>query len=181
MPINIEDILRDRPIDEHALAVPLAEKSFFFFRIFLAVLILAIVFKLLWIGVFQHNKYAGEVAGNINNSSITQACRGVITDRFGKKLTENKIGFSVFLYPSELPEEKPARLRVLASAAKLFGLDPEDLAEGLARQKKYLENKILLGGDVSEEILLKVAAGALARFKVERKVERIYCLSLFFF
>ena len=128
--INIEDILRDRPIDEHALAVPLAEKSFFFFRIFLAVLILAIVFKLLWIGVFQHNKYAGEVAGNINNSSITQAGRGVITDRFGKKLTENKIGFSVFLYPSELPEEKTARLRVLASAAKLFGLDPEDLAEG---------------------------------------------------
>src|SRR3989338_7189460 len=181
MPINIEDILRDRPIDEHALAVPLAEKSFFFFRIFLAVLILAIIFKLLWVGVFQHNKYAREAAGNINNSSITQAGRGVITDRFGKKLTENKIGFSVFLYPSELPEEKTARLRVLASAAKLFGLDPEDLAEGLARQKKYLENKILLGGDVSEEILLKVAAGGMSALMKEKEVKKNYCLPPYFF
>lgn len=178
--LKMEDILRDRPIDEDTLAAPLAEKSFFIFRIFLLILVLAIVFKLLWIGLFRHERYLKEAAGNINNSSIAQAGRGVITDRFGKKLAENKIGFNVFLYPSDLPEGKEARLLALDSIGEIFNLNPEGLAETSARQKKYLENRILLGSDVSEEVLLRVAAGELPGLKIEESFERSYGLPFVF-
>lgn len=82
--------------------------------------------KLGWMQISQGESYKEIAENNIQFREVIKAPRGLITDRKGRTLAENRRAWEVRVVPSGLPsrtDEPEARKRVLESLAAALGLE----------------------------------------------------------
>ncbi|MAF79722.1 hypothetical protein CL629_01440 [bacterium] len=171
---HFEDILLDKEAEEDFVGFPIAERIFRGFRVLVVLTVLFVGIQVFRIGVFQHSEYEGLALQNTENYRVLQAGRGIIVDRFGKVLAENKSAFQAYLVPREISDDANERDQMFLSLSEFFGIDTEVLREDVSRKEKYFDARVFLSRDVPQEDLVPAASFSFPGFYMEEGSQRFY-------
>jgi penicillin-binding protein 2 len=170
--INLEDILSDKLVENSFLEIPLNDKVFKVFFGIVILIFLVIFFQLINISVFHHQVYERSAFGNITESDIEPAPRGVIKDRFGNVIVDNKASFHVFLSPRSFPKSSEERKEVLNKISGILDIDLQELSEDIENYDWRLGN-FLLEKNISHEELITLSSEDVPGIKIESGFTRI--------
>lgn len=170
-PLNLEDILLDKPVEDELIEVPLAEKVFKLFFAVSAVVFLVIVFQLVNIGLDQ-DLYKKSALANIMRAQIQKAPRGIIKDRFGNPLLENGPAFRAFLSLKDFSHNPKERDEELGKISEVFGITKEELVEKIENHDWRL-GRLLLDDSLSQEKLVALSSRNLTGVDIEPSFVRI--------
>jgi penicillin-binding protein 2 len=95
---------------------------------FLALAVFAVLFLRLWaLQVLSGDKYLAKANENRVRTVAVEAPRGLILDRDGRVLVRNTVGWSVELWPSDLPKRAQARLVELEHLRTVTGVSVKEI------------------------------------------------------
>lgn len=121
--LNIEEaIFAESRREPDYLELPLSRQTFALLGALAVLLSAAIAVRIGFLGILKNEAYANRAAANVNKYVILPAPRGVITDRFGKPLVENKSAFTVFVNAAELlksPDDLEKAVKVLSGILRV--------------------------------------------------------------
>jgi penicillin-binding protein 2 len=102
-----------------------------------ALIVFAIIFFRLWyLQILSGDKYLADANNNRVREIKVQAPRGLILDRDGQVLVDNRVGLAVKVRPDEIPEPGPERTRLYERLAKTLAMKPADVRERVESQLK---------------------------------------------
>lgn len=142
-----ESLSDDWSGDFEVKEVPLDHKPLFQVGVAIAFLGLIVAGRILFLGVAQAEFYGRRSEANLGKYERVAAPRGVITDRYGKVLAENKPVFSALLDMREFLKNKEIQEKTLAAIQEVLGIPPADAWNLI--QSRDLERS-------SEPLVLKV-------------------------
>jgi penicillin-binding protein 2 len=97
-----------------------------------------IFFRLWYLQVLSGDKYRAEAKNNQVREIKVQAPRGVIVDRQGRKLVDNRTGLAVKVTPGKLPRDPGERDKLFRRLGKVLGASSKRLERGVESQLKAL-------------------------------------------
>lgn len=156
------------------IEVPLSERVFRGFWVVVLLFAAAAVFQFLSLGVADHSFYRNRALANMSYSLNDGAPRGVIFDRYGVPLVENKSVFKVYLVPRELPKEKEERQETLEGVTAVLGLNEEELETKLKEKDWRFSEKLLLKNGPDHAEIATLQSNDFPGVRVESSFERIY-------
>lgn len=172
--VNLEDILSDHLREDDLIEVPLSSQVFRGFWIIILLLTAAVSFRFLNLSITDHSFYRTRALANMSYSLQESAPRGVIFDRNGFPLVENKPVLDVFLVPHELPKEKGERAEVLALVAGHLGLDKGELEAKLKEKDWHFSEKFLLKSNPSYTEIATLESNSFSGVRIESTFLRTY-------
>ena len=123
----------------------------------LLVAFLGLAVRLAYVQAYQHPKWAA-LADRMEADCVTiEAERGLILDRRGRSLAASAHVPSIFINPRAVPAER--RAEVAATLAQILKMDPNGLADLLARPKYFAWVKRKVSPAESEAVLARGTAG----------------------
>lgn len=148
-------------------------------RIFYAVTGAVVLFaligcgRLLQLGIVQNNFYTARAELNTNKEIPIVAPRGIITDRYGKPLVENKLIFSLFLRVSDMVKnnEKDQALLALES---ILNIPQSEIIDKLSKADLEKVNDVIISQDITREQTIKINSLNLASLYVQNDYKRDY-------
>ncbi len=131
--LNVEDLVfNDRQSESEYLELPLSRQTF------LLVVIVIVAFSALALGrvgflnIVRGTFYTNRANANAGKEVALPAPRGVIVDRFGNPLVENKSAFSVFLNVAEVLKT-PEQIDDLSDAlSEILSIDAAGIREAIS-------------------------------------------------
>lgn len=172
-PAPLENFLLDAASKAHLREVPL-NRCGLVLVFGMAVFILSIfAVRFLYLGVWNHEFYAGRAMRNVSGSEIKPAPRGVIYDRFNRMLVENAPSFNVILVPRELPKNLELREEAVRQAAKLSAREPEELVREIAARDWSRADRLVLVSGAAQEQLVEFETQKIPGVKVEPGFRRL--------
>ena len=111
----------------------------------------ALVSRLGYLQLVKGNEYQRLAEGNRTRNVNVVAPRGDFYDRNGVLMVTSRPGFSV----SILPGNKAVSPAVVAKAAAILGMDPQEIIDRLAKSKSSFE-PVRLKIDVGQDIVAKI-------------------------
>ncbi len=170
--INLEDILSDETSENNFLEIPLAPGVFrVFFTVTVAVLLFVLV-QFTNVGIFNHKIYELSAFTNITEIEIEPAPRGIIKDRFGEVIVENKASFNIFLSPRNFPESFRERQEILAEVSGILGMDMGKLSEEI-RNYDWSIGNFLVKSNISHEELVALSSREIPGIDIEPGFTRV--------
>ncbi|MBI2010787.1 MAG: hypothetical protein HYS89_00925 [Candidatus Colwellbacteria bacterium] len=173
--INFDEVIADTLAagELSFLEQPVA-RSIFRFVLF-AALAAGIIFevRLLALGGWEHKYYFGRAEANVNQEVPLIAPRGIIFDRNGVPLVENRPIFSVFLKANEMIRAGE-REAVLKAGGEILGLNQEELARQFEDPSLLKAYDIILKRGVSRDQAIAIKSLNLKSLVVENDYERYY-------
>jgi penicillin-binding protein 2 len=116
----------------------------------LALVMFAVVFFRLWyLQVLSGDKYLADANNNRVREIKVQAPRGVILDREGRVLVDNRVGLAIKVRPDEIPPEGPARRQLYERLGKTLRLKPREVE---ARVEKQLRAQPFVSATVQQDV-----------------------------
>jgi len=134
--LHFEDILTDQFQEDNLMEVPLSEGIFKWFLTAVIVLVGFAIVRLWDIGVLENSFYKKRAEANMSFTEVSRPPRGLILDRFGKPLVENKPLVVAYLIPHELPRRLDERLQALARISEILGLSESEI-EAKIKEKNW--------------------------------------------
>jgi penicillin-binding protein 2 len=150
--------------------------------IFAFVLFGVLAFRLWYLQILSGDDYAQSATVNRVRTVVVEAPRGVIYDRDGKVLVDNRGGLSVGLLPMDMydPEDEPEEFQAeITSLAQLLEMSEAELLKGYDRAKRDPYITYVVQEDVPEETVvayLKEHALEFPGVEVEKTYLRQYPL-----
>lgn len=144
--LNFEEILTDKTQVNELLEVPVSNGVFYLCLASAILLIFIGLARLFFLNVMAGEFYRRRASANISEITSQKAERGIIYDRYGKPLTENKPIFNAILAPIQLPQDEKERKTIFEKLALIAGSSADEL-------KKEIVEKIVQGS--GSRILLK--------------------------
>ena len=98
-----------------------------------------LIFRLWYMQILSGDEYVASATGNRTRTIMVEAPRGVIYDRNGEPLVENRGGLSVGLLPMDMydPNDQAAEFQAeIASLAEVLGMSTGDVLQGYKTAKK---------------------------------------------
>ena len=125
-------------------------KNFLFFIIIMAFLVLA--FRMYSLQIVQHNKYVGMANSNRIRVVPTEAPRGIIYDRNGQIIAENKFQYNINVIPFEFDEKGEGCEKL----SQLLGTSKETIKKRIRNnwRGRFVPAKIV--EDVDTKTLIKI-------------------------
>jgi len=115
----------------------------------LTLAIFAVLFLRLWaLQILSGEQYLRAAQDNQLRTIRVEAPRGVIRDREGRILVDNRAGTALKLWPADLPEK--GRYQLLKRLAKVVGVRANDIAVELAKRKHDPLNPVVVKENLSE-------------------------------
>ena len=103
----------------------------------LALVMFAVIFFRLWyLQILSGDKYLADANNNRVREIKVQAPRGVILDRDGRVLVDNRVGLAVKVMPDEIPPPGSKRDALYERLGKALGMKPSDVRERVEDQLK---------------------------------------------
>jgi penicillin-binding protein 2 len=160
--------------DAGIIEVPLGSRPFFYLGIAIAIIAVSIAIKILFLAA-NGNYYYARAEANATQSKITAAPRGLIYDREGNILAENKAVFAAMLNPREFLENKSLETSTLAAIQNIFGISSDAVwslvEEGSAQD---FATPIVLSENVNQNQLVNLEALNLPTLIIKGDFERDY-------
>ncbi|HCW76837.1 MAG TPA: penicillin-binding protein 2 [Candidatus Marinimicrobia bacterium] len=128
-----------------------------YWRKFTAYCLVILLFSILggryyWLMIASHQKYAEKATSNHIREVPIEAPRGVIFDRNGKILVDNKPSYSVSIVPLEI-RRRPETLTLLA---KILNTTVDELKKTIKRYQRGLFVPVKIRGKVPIDIISKL-------------------------
>lgn len=160
--------------DAGVLEVPLGDRPFFYLGIIIVVIVAAVAIQIVSLAV-NGNYYAARAQANATQSKITSAPRGIIYDREGDVLADNKAAFVAILDPREFLENEDLQTSTLAAIQNIFGISSDDVWS-LVKQGSAQDftTPIVLSENVNQNQLVNLGALDLPTLIVKSDFERDY-------
>ncbi len=172
-PAPLENFLLDAASKAYLREVPLNRRGLVFVFGVGVVILLIFALRFLYLGVWNHEFYAGRAMSNVSGSEIKPAPRGVIYDRFNQILVENAPSFNVILVPRELPKEIELREETVRQAAELAGREPEELIQEIIARDWSRTDRLVLISNANQEQLVEFETQKIPGIKVEPGFRRL--------
>lgn len=177
--VNLEDILADAA--EDSLEVPVSDGIFAGFKVFVALIMMAVLAQVFYIAVLNKGQYMERATANASNFRIIGAERGVITDRFSKPLTNNEKSFFAFLVVKELPKnDADLREESISKISQLLNINKEWLNAEILKRSSYFDDEILLKDNLSYDELVQLSGIDFPGLRVEEGFSRTHQVPLAF-
>jgi len=125
----------------------------------------AISYKLFALQVVRGEEYREMAEGNRVRTKVIHADRGVILDRFGEILAQNKGSFDLIVMPFDLPSKKEDRKKVYENLATLIGMEASLIESKVSESEKK--------NSVFEPVLIKENLPRQEALLVETKHESL--------
>ncbi|MDO8469788.1 MAG: penicillin-binding transpeptidase domain-containing protein [bacterium] len=179
-PLNLEDILTDRVVEDDLLEVPVTDRLF---RRLLLVGIFVVVGVGIRVGYFslvEHEAFAARALANMSDSRVELAPRGVIYDRYGVPLVKNVPSFNIILAPRYLPTSPEERRATLTRLGEALGSDQQTLFDTVAKKNWNVADELVLTTNPSQDVLVAVASAKLPGVSVVPSFNRVVANPLAF-
>lgn len=170
--LNLEDVLSDKAQEDDLLEVPLADKVFKFFYVFLFIAAALIIIKLIVLGVFKHSFYSERALANISEIKVEPVPRGIITDRFGKPLVKNEPTLNIFLVPKKLPQDLNEKENTLAKIGEILNIDKSALNKEIEKKDWALNDRLYLTNDLNHDQLVSLSSVQIPGLETEPAFKR---------
>ncbi len=126
--IAFEESLSDEWADDLGFAeVPLGERPIFIFGIIVFILGAFMFGRVFYLGVIRGEAYQKRAESNLNKTDRILAPRGIITDRNGNVLADNKAVFSAKLNVKEFLKNTASRGSTIQFILETFGLSEDEV------------------------------------------------------
>ncbi len=107
--------------------VPLGDKPIFIFGVIVAILGISMFSRVFYLGIVKGEAYERRAESNLNKTDRILAPRGIIVDRNGKVIADNKAVFSAKLNVKEFLKDEANRQSTLKFISETFSLDEEEI------------------------------------------------------
>ena len=172
--ISFDEAIAASQIDEiRSIGKPI--NPWAFWAVLAAVLAISGIFagKVIAMTTLNSNFYRTRALANVNKETHIIAPRGLILDRFGKPMVENKTVFSVFLNVSEMirsGEESSVKKAV----AEIIGGDPAELSDELREANLGKIYSIKIAEDITRSQTVRLEDLNLQSVSVQTDFKREY-------
>lgn len=107
--------------------MPNSKSRFIIIKIVIAIMLAAVVFKLFDLQVMKGEQYKEVAASRLMSNIVEKAPRGEILDRYGTAMVTNKVGYSVVMQKTGMPDEElNEMIRKLVELLDYHGVDRYD-------------------------------------------------------
>lgn len=161
----------DRGVKE----VPLDDSPLVYVGVAISALAMLVLGQVIFLNVVRGNFYAPRAEANLGSSEYVNAPRGLITDRHGVIIAENRAVFSAFLDVREFLRHKELQEPTLYAIQDILGLTSEQVMDIIrAYDLERSSEPILLANDISQSQLVQIREKDLITFTVEDDFKRSY-------
>lgn len=170
-----EFLLDDWAGDLEVVEVPIGERPFVWVGVVSLVLGAIIAGRLLILGTTRADFCIERAEANLEKYERIIAPRGVIKDRFGEVLAENKQVFSAFLEVNEFLHRPELQPKTFAAARDILGIGEEEIWQLVGeRDLKLTAEPILLKQNLDQNQLVLLKSRDLPTMRVEQSFNRKY-------
>ena len=174
--IFFEEALNDElEKDSDFFEVELSNKPFFYVGILIFVLAIIILGRVLFLNVFLGAFFREKAQINAGQKEFTIPPRGIIYDKFGNILAENKISFSAFLDVKEFLKNKDLEQKILEDIENALGISKDDLLKTInERINSNILDPIMLSSDLSHNQIIDLNTKNIPSLKIKQVFKRFY-------
>lgn len=174
--IVLEESLTDNVTTQREVVeVPIGERPLSLTTLALVLIGGVMIGRVVFLGVGRGDFYAQRAEANINQEERIPAPRGIIRDRFGEALAENRAVFSASLNLKEFLRHREYQDETLHAIRAALGVPESDVWRML--EERNLERSvdpILLKNDLTQAELIAVTSANLPALFVRKNFERVY-------
>jgi penicillin-binding protein 2 len=156
--LNLEDILTDRALEDELVEVPVRDGVFKITAAIVGAIALAGLFQVFNLNIFKSDFYSRRALANMSLEIIKPAPRGIIYDRFGTPLVENRAVINVFIDADFFLKEKSERETVLNGLSKALNIPLDELERMIGAYNWERNRRLLLRTNLSHEEILKLSS-----------------------
>jgi penicillin-binding protein 2 len=174
--LAFEDALHDDwSRDAELLEVPIGRRPLFYVGLTVAVVMLAVLVRVLFLNLADGTQDRARAAANAAATDATPAPRGLIYDKQGTVLADNTAAFAALLDTRAFLGDSAAQSSTLAAVQSILGLTP-DSVWGLvqAASAEEFAAPIVLSENVSQSQLVQFQALSLSSVELQSHFERTY-------
>ena len=176
--LNLEETLSDdwsKDKDTELVEVSLGGWPMIFAGLIVSLIAAALVGRIVFVGLAQSTRYELRAEDNQNLASILPAPRGIIYDRNGKIIADNRPVFSAYLKTDEFLRQTDSQKQVLDSISEILSVSPEEIWNSL--ESSDLERNgglLLLNPNLSQGEVVKLKSLNLPVVEIEDSFDRNY-------
>jgi penicillin-binding protein 2 len=174
--INIEDsIAEDWSDNPELVEVRLSQASTRILRLVLIGIVVLVTSRVLYLNFIKGSFYAARAEANANRIDHILAPRGLILDRNGMVLAENRSVYRAILNVDELSKHPELRDKTFAAIERIFGMSEGDI-ESLVQERSATESvePVVLGADLTPAQIVALKALDLTTMKLTDAFMRHY-------
>lgn len=153
-------------------------------RVFQGVFAISVLLGVIVVGMvvylsgFKFSYYAARAESNSSKETSIPAPRGIIVDRFGTALVENRPIFSVVLDVREMIKTDQST-EVLSLLSNTLGLDTNEVKASIKKLNLEENASLIVARDITREQVLALKDASLTAVRVEDDYKRYYPLKEF--
>ncbi len=174
--IALEESLSDAwSKDPEVIEVPLGSKPMFFVGLIIFSIGALFIGRVFFLGVLASDTYKARAEANLNLVQALPAPRGLIFDRYGKPLVENRAIFRALLNLDKFLGSEDIQTQTLEAVQRILGLTPDELWATI--EQNDFENgggAIVINPDLTQAQIVELKELHLASIAVENSFERRY-------
>ncbi len=139
-----------------------------------------ILFFVGMLGIVLYNQstkqeyFSRQASENSLRSVLLQAPRGIITDRYGEVLADNKAVYDIVLVSEELPKEKDARGQEAKLFAATMGTNSDEIARQIEQATRTNGIVALRAINTDQALVFRAREAEFPGMKLIGKYERVY-------
>ncbi len=169
-----EAVLDDLAEGLVVLESPLSQKAFKMVAIFFAVIMVIVLGRMFFIGIWQNNFYSQRAATNAGTIRIVRAQRGIIFDRNGKPLVENVPSFRVNLNLVEFFKDTGAQNKITGDLEKILNLPAGQIESLLKDVNLEKQNSLTVARQLNVDQIIEIKNLNSPAIEVEDDFKRAY-------
>ncbi|MDE2144372.1 MAG: hypothetical protein KGJ01_00130 [Patescibacteria group bacterium] len=173
--ITLDDIVADTSVSGNMEMKELPLNPVVFkvvFGIVIALIAIA-ASRIFYLSVIKHDFFSSIALANVNEEVPIVAPRGIITDRFGTPLVNNKPIFSVFLNVSEMVRSGEEN-QVITDLQNTLGISSSSFYSILAKANLESNNGVVIARDITRDQSIAIQSLGLNSLQVENDYRRDY-------
>jgi penicillin-binding protein 2 len=172
--INFDETVPDRDYPELGVKEMPVKDNIFYKVLFAAVIVsIAVVGRVIYLGGVEYDYYRNRALANINQEISIIAPRGIITDRYGMPLVENRPIFSVFLR-SDLMISNNEEDEVIQAVEGILQIKRDDILKKIRGVDLENEPDIVIARDINRDQTIAIKSLNLQSLQVEDDYKRHY-------
>jgi penicillin-binding protein 2 len=161
--------------DSDFFEVELPNNTFFYTGILIFALGILILGRVLFLNVVSGASFREKAQINAGQKEFMIPPRGIIYDRFGHILAENKIAFSVFLDIKEFLKNKNSEQKILEDIENTLDISKDDLLKTInERINSNILDPIMLSSDLSHNQIIDLNTKNIPSLKIKQVFKRFY-------
>jgi penicillin-binding protein 2 len=171
-----ESLSEDWSKDLDVVEMPLGKSPMLWLTVAISILGILTVGRLFYLGVLQHGIYSARADANLDIVKRISAPRGLILDRYGKVIADNRAVWSALLDVRQYIKNKTLDAPTMDAVQNVLGLSPDDVLASIENSAGLNDftSPVVLSSDLTQDQILKLKSLGLDTIIIENGYLRSY-------